>query len=363
MRLGFFSTFVLIATLSAAPAQAADVVATGLNNPRGITISPDGSLYVAEAGTGGNGPCIPSSDGTTPCFGTTGSITRINLRTGAQERVATGFPSLAGPDGGGAIGPAGISFQGQGNGYITIGLGANPALRANLGAAGAAMAHEARMQPNGRWSAEADLGIFEMAFNPALGPVDTDPFGILALPGKQIVADAGGNDLIEINANGRIQTLAVFPNQLEPAPPFLHLPPGTQIPSEPVPTTVAVGPDGAYYVGQLTGFPFQPGSAHIFRVSPQGGTPVVAYSGFTNIISIAFGSDGSLYVLEISKNGLLSGDPAGALIKVLPDGTRSELAAGQLLMPGGMALGSDGTIYVTNWSVLAGGGQVLRIQQ
>jgi DNA-binding beta-propeller fold protein YncE len=264
--------------------------------------------------------------------------------------------------GNGAIGPAGISFQGQGNGYIAVGLGSNPALRSQLGPVGANMAHEARMQPNGNWSAEADLGTFEMTHNPAGGPVDTDPFGILALPGKQIVADAGGNDLLEISANGNIRTLAVFPNQLEPAPPFLMLPPGTEIPAEPVPTTVALGPDGAYYVGQLTGFPFQPGSANIYRVSPDGGIPTVALSGFTNIISIAFGPDGALYVLEISKNGLLSGNPAGALFKV-QNGVRTELAAGQLFMPGGLAIAADGTIYVTNWSVLAGGGQVLRITQ
>ena len=129
-----------------------------------------------------------------------------------------------------------------------------------------------------------------------------------------------------------------------------------------MPTTVVLGPDGAYYVGQLTGFPFQPGSANIFRVSPDGGIPTVALSGFTNIISIAFGPNGALYVLEISKNGLLSGDPTGALFKV-QHGVRTELAAGQLSMPGGLAIASDGTIYVTNWSVLAGGGQVLRITQ
>jgi hypothetical protein len=225
------------------------------------------------------------------------------------------------------------------------------------------MAHEARMQPNGKVSLVADLAAYESAHNPAGGPVDTDPFGILALPGKQIIADAGGNDLLEVSANGTVRTLATFPSQLAPAPPFLNLPPGTMIPAEAVPTTVAVGPDGAYYVGQLTGFPFQPGSANVYRVPAQGGAPTVAYSGFTNIISIAFGPDGSLYVLEISKNGLLSGNPQGALIKVLPNGTRVELAAGELFMPGGMTLGPDGSIYVTNWSVAAGGGQVLRIQQ
>jgi hypothetical protein len=33
-----------------------------------------------------------------------------------------------------------------------------------------------------------------------------------------------------------------------------------------VPTSVAVAPDGAYYVGQLTGFPFPVGGARVFRV-------------------------------------------------------------------------------------------------
>src|SRR5215208_1929621 len=33
------------------------VVASGLDNPRGIAFGQDGALYVAEAGAGGAGPC------------------------------------------------------------------------------------------------------------------------------------------------------------------------------------------------------------------------------------------------------------------------------------------------------------------
>jgi hypothetical protein len=36
-------------------------------------------------------------------------------------------------------------------------------------------------------------------------------------------------------------------------------------------------------------------------------------TGFTNIIDIAFDQRGRLVMLEIAKNGLLSGDPTGAL--------------------------------------------------
>ena len=61
--------------------------------------------------------------------------------------------------------------------------------------------------------------------------------------------------------SGRISTVAVFPDRLALAPPFLGLPPGTQIPMQAVPTAVAEGPDGALYVSQLTGFPFPVGGS------------------------------------------------------------------------------------------------------
>ena len=132
-----------------------------------------------------------------------------------------------------------------------------------------------------------------------------------------------------------------------------------------VPTTVTQGPDGALYVGELTGFPFPVDGANVYRVPAQGGAPQIFEAGFTNIVDIAFGPDGTLYVLEIATNGLLAGfgggDFTGALIEVAPDGTRTELAPGALFAPGGVAYGPDGMLYVTNNSIFAGAGQVLRI--
>lgn len=128
-----------------------------------------------------------------------------------------------------------------------------------------------------------------------------------------------------------------------------------------VPTSVAVGPDGYYYVGQLTGFPFPVGGANVYRVPPGGGTPEVYATGFSSIIDLAFGPDGSLYVLQISTNMLAGFN--GALYRVAPDGTRTELAAGELFAPGGIAISRDGTVYVTNKSISCGEGEVLRITQ
>jgi len=345
--------------------NAADVVASGLNNPRGLAFGPEGALYVAEAGSGGAGPCGPGPEGER-CYGPSGSITRIDLAKGTQSRVATGLPSLAGEGGNFASGPQGISFQGRGNGFLTIGYGGDPAEREELfGPAGSSLAHLARMVASGNWSLENDLGDYEMAANPTGDEVDTNPFGILALPSKQIIADAGANDLLEVRANGQVSTLAIFPNRLVLAPPFLGLPPGTLIPMDAVPTGVTQGPGGDYYVGQLTGFPFPVGDANVYRVPENGGDPEVHEGGFTAVIGVAFGPDGSLYVLEIAKNGLLGafggGDWTGGLIRVAPDGTRTEIAPGELWAPGGLALGPDGAIYVTNKTILSGAGEVLRI--
>lgn len=356
----------LVTAPPAVNAGTLETVATGLNNPRGLNFGPEGALYVAEAGSGGDGPCGPGAEGTR-CYGASGSITRLDLRRGAQERISTGMPSLAGEDGSFATGPQDIAFLGRGNARVTIGFGGNPDQREpQFGAVGADFARVARVVASGHWRLTDDLGAYESAANPTGDEVDSNPYGILAVPGKFIVADAGANALNQIAADGSVSTLAVFLNRFVDAPPFLGLPPGAKIPMDAVPTCVALGPDGAYYVGQLTGFPFPVGGANVYRVPAQGGNPEVFASGFTGIIDVAFGPDGSLYVLEIARNGLLAafngGDWTGALIRVAPDGTRTEIASAGLFAPGGVALDSKGAIYVTNQSISSGSGEVLRLR-
>ncbi|MCA1600285.1 MAG: ScyD/ScyE family protein [Acidobacteria bacterium] len=346
------------------------VVATGLNNPRGINFGPDGALYVAEAGSGGPGTCAPGPEGDR-CYGTSGSVTRVDLRRETVTRVATGIPSLAGEDGSFATGIQDISFNGLGNGAFTMGWGGDPADRAaQFGAVGANFARLARMNPSGRWGIDEDLGDFEAATNPTGDEEDSNPYGILSLAGKRIVADAGANDLLEVSPGGNVSVLAVFPNRLGAMPPGFDfipdLPPaGTLLEMDAVPTSVALGPDGNYYVGQLCGFPFPINDSNVYRVLAGGGTADVHAAGFTAIIDVAFGPDGSMYVLEIAKNGLLRAfifnDWTGALIRVAPDGTRTEIAPGSLFAPGGVAIDSDGALYVTNNSIFGGTGEVLRI--
>src|SRR6188472_983268 len=106
MRVLRVCTLVAALALSAAPAaeahhgqqQGVKVVATGLDNPRGLAFGP-GGLYVAEAGRGGSAPCQTGPEGDTMCFGTSGAVTRIGGRHGGKTRIVEGLPSLARTDG------------------------------------------------------------------------------------------------------------------------------------------------------------------------------------------------------------------------------------------------------------------------
>ena len=340
----------LLLTTTATQAQTVDIIASGLSNPRGLAFAPNGDLYVVEAGSGGTESCHIGPTGPR-CFGLTGAIIRIDRRDGTVETVADGLPSLAVPTvGAAATGVHDIDFQGQGNAYFTIGFGGHPDLRlSELGDPGRSMARLARLMPNGSVRLLTDIGSFENVTNPDQDLPDSNPFSVLALPGRQIVTDAGANALFEIRANGDIKTLAVFPEfQVN----------GTGPSRDAVPTGLTVGPDGAYYVGQLTGGPFATGIANVYRVPPEGGDPQVFASGFTNIVDIAFGPDDSLYVLQIANP--IPNFGGGMLIRVAPDGTRTQINV-PLVAPGGIAIADDGTIYVTNNSISATAGQVLRI--
>jgi hypothetical protein len=358
---------------ASAPGSTWQVVASGLNNPRGLDFGPDGALYVAEAGAGGPGPCITGPEGRERCFGSTGSVTRI--ARGKQQRVLDGLPSVAEPGGVTANGPADVSFSG-GRMYLLVGNpGGGPETRAQFGPAGAAFGRLLRVA-GGRLERLADFPRFELNHNPdkgrgaAPGPaIDSNPNSVLALPGRQLVADAGGNDLLQVDRHGHISVLAVFPTHVVPAPPGIPgLPP--EIEMQAVPDTVTRGPDGAYYVGELTGFPFPVGAARVWRVVP-GHKPQVYARGFTNIIDLAFDGRGRLLVLEIAKNGLLSDDPTGALIRVGRDGRKQTLASDGLVTPTGLAIGPHGAFYVSNFGIfpgtdptggqLPGTGQVVRI--
>jgi hypothetical protein len=359
------------ATTSAAATTGVDVVASGLDSPRHLAFGSRGDLFVAESGRGGSGPCFIGGEGPA-CMGATGAVTKID-RWGRQSRIAEGLASYANtPDNTNAIGPHGITVLGADRVFVTNGGPTEP-----KDASGSPISRDTLAAQNpvadlfgwlllirhhGQIRRVADLWAFERDVNPdaAVGnpAVDSNPVDVLFDRGRFVVADAGGNAIDVVNHKGRVRNLAVFANRLVPNP-FG----GPDIPMQAVPTSVVVGPDRQYYVSQLTGFPFPPGGANVYRVDPRTGAVTVFASGFTNIMDLAFGRNGTLYVLEIDHDGLLGGSTDGGLFAVSRDGTKRQiaLAPGTLTMPGGIAVGRDG-LYVTNNAGSPGGGQVLRIR-
>jgi hypothetical protein len=157
----------------------------------------------------------------------------------------------------------------------------------------------------------ADARKFERDVNPDAqvgNPiVDSNPVDVLVDRGRFVMADAGGNSVIRTDHKGRLEALAIF---LEPPKPLPFGPPMYQA----VPTGVVKGLDGFYYVSRLTGFPFPVGGAKVVRVNPRTGAYTVYASGFTMIMDLDFGNDGTLYVLEIDSDTILGRQQRGRAV-------------------------------------------------
>ena len=376
---------VALSLVAAAPAGAhrgvsVKVIAKKLDNPRHVAVARNGDVYVAEAGKGGDPKksksCFDSAEGFA-CTGATGAITRVFTKHGKakQERVVRGLASFAPANGASAIGPHGVFVHGSDvfftNGGPTEPTRGTPPV--TLLRDPTLVAEEPisrlygtllKLDRHRRLSFVADLWRFERDVNPdaevANDHIDSNPVDVFAGHRGLLVADAGGNTVLRVGRHGRIHVVSVFPNIVTPGP-------FGDVPMQAVPTGVVVGPDGFYYVSQLTGFPFPVGGAKIFRVNPRTGAYTTYATGFTNAMDLAFGPDGTLYVLEIDHDSLFP--PAGpstegALFRVPwggGAGQRIDLPAGRLIEPGGLAVAGRRTLVVSNHGREAGTGEVLEV--
>src|SRR5438477_7915659 len=89
---GVFAVAALLAASSpagAAPIGTYTTVVAGLDNPRDLDFSPNGQLYVAEAGHGGSpSDCVGGGEGGgSICPGFTSGISLVDIAAGTAHRV------------------------------------------------------------------------------------------------------------------------------------------------------------------------------------------------------------------------------------------------------------------------------------
>ncbi|WP_344836381.1 ScyD/ScyE family protein [Kribbella ginsengisoli] len=325
-------------------------VVTGLNGPRGVAAK--GSKIVYSVGDGS----VYEAWG----YATNKGIKKLGT-------VPGGFP------------PA-IDTDRWGRTYALTGAGGEPGQPLPPG--GATLF---RMRPGKAPLAVANIAKYQAhdpdPYNLADEPTESNPFGVAALrDGTVLVSDAAGNDLLRVWPNGKIKTVARLKPRVVKAPAEFG---GQLMPAEAVATSVTVGSDGYYYVGELRGFPATAGTSEIWRIKPGSVNAVCdplkpnkgnckRYAdGYTSIVDLAGGPHGTIAVVELAKATWLAaeGPSTEPVIGSLylqyqgrnhKAGYKKELAKGKLVLPAGAAINKWGDVFVS--SPLFGPGAIYRIK-
>jgi LPXTG-site transpeptidase (sortase) family protein len=356
-----------IALAQTAPAPAGGTrVAGGLMAPRYLVVADDGSIYVSEAGMGGDEKLTPPEGGRGadpnspgPSRGYTGKITRISPN-GSKTTVADKLPSY-GPTSD-AVGPAGLVLA-NGSLWLAVGGSFSDYKVDPLPNEGAVL----KINPQtGVAQKVADLGAYERANNPNKDDVNSNLYGMtLGADGNLYVADAGGNCAYKVvPASGTLSVAACFGTLPAPPPPPGAPTPGPNDPPapttiQPVPTGVVAGKDGSIYVGFLALEGLGANVAKVVKIAPDG-TVSDAAAGFNAITSLAAGPDGNLYVTELTVGfDPQTGPKPGQVTRVLPNGTKQVVASG-LVAPNGVDFDKAGNMYVVTGTGFLPEGQIYR---
>jgi hypothetical protein len=335
------------------------VYVTGLNNPNRISFGSDGSLYVAEAGTGGTmrttaAQCEQVAPPLGPVSGGhTARISKVPPGGGTFQVVADGLPSSqyspTPPLANVVTGLADVQEVGGSLLALQGGTGCSHGLEN-------AVNELVEIGSDGQIRQIANLSAFALA-NPGAHPstYDYEPDGLwfqFAKLGDDLyVTETNHQFLVRIRPNGQVELVVDFSAVYGPHTPLGYVGPAG-----------LVAHNGALYVGAMMGYPIIHNRAMVWKVDPDTGRLQVVARRLTNVMGLTFGADGSLYVLENSTRFGFPRAGTGKIVKV--SGHKRTTIARGLDLPMGITMGPDHALYVADrgFGFAPGQGRILRIE-
>jgi sugar lactone lactonase YvrE len=267
-----------VASAKALP-EGVEVVAAGLTSPRGFAWSPDGSLYLALAGSGGD-TRIEVAAGATFEIGLSSSVATV--ADGCATPVASGLVSAHWVEPGWVWGAMDVAFLAD-ELYVLV-SGAGPSWLSPSSFSGVY-----RLNDDSTMTLVADVTSWLPDNPPAFIPPDYGSDGSLfdleAAGDALLLSEAVGGQLLRVTPAGEITSVADLSE------------------GHPVPTGIAVDSEGNAYVGFETTPPWPDGSSKVVKVTPDG-TVSDAWTGLTAVTDVAIGPDGTLYAAEMATGNL-----------------------------------------------------------
>ncbi len=325
------------------------VVATGLNNPRGLKFGPDQFLYIAEGGAGGANTTADQCEQVPPPVGpyTGGKTARISRVSpeGVRTTVVDELPSDATSPGSGGVvsGVADIAFA---DGRLCALLAGGGCSHGNPEAPNGII----QVNKDGTWRLLANLSEF-LAAHPVANPdpEDNEPDGtwysLIFFDGALYAVDPHNGEVDRISQAGKISRVVDISASQG------HI----------VPTAICEF-QGDLYVGNLTRFPLQQGAAKILKITLDGKVSVLK-TGLTSITGLLIDPQENIYVLESNVGVSFPTHETGRLVRIDPDGSMEVIVA-DLSEPSAMTFGPDQSIYISNkgYGHQPGEGEILRVR-